>query len=312
MDGKNGTRVNYFILVGFPGLQSLHNVLFILFLAIYLFTLSANVLIITAVKFDRSLHTPMYFFICNISVLEIWYTTTFIPKMLSDLAMQDQSFGVSSCIAQFYILFVLASTENFLLSSMSYDRYVAICIPLQYAIIMNRWTCIYLALGSWITGFLAPLVPAVLISRLHFCGPQHIDHFYCDFAPLISLSCTDIFPVEFTFFLLAWIIILTCCLFTLLSYVNIITAILGIPSSIGRMKSFSTCASHLTVVSIYYGAVIFMYVRSKARARFEHDKVIAIFYSFVTPVLNPIIYSLRNNQVKMSLKKAVTRMRRDL
>ncbi|XP_069098272.1 olfactory receptor 6F1-like [Pleurodeles waltl] len=309
MDLENRTLVINFILVGFPGPLQTQIFLFISYLVVYFFSITANVLIIIAVKLDRRLHKPMYFFICNFSVLEIWFTSTFIPKMLSDLAMQDCTIPVNSCILQFYILFFLAGTENFLLGVMSYDRHVAICSPLQYPVIMDRQTCIFLALGTWISGCLAPLAPAILISQLHFCGPQQLDHFYCDFAPLISLSCTDIFPVEVTFFVASSFIILSCCLFTLVSYVNIIAAILRISSNVGRWKTFSTCASHLTVVSIYYGTVIFMYVRTRARANFQHDKLVSVFYSFVTPVLNPIIYSLRNNEVKAALMKAVNRLK---
>ncbi|XP_030042512.1 olfactory receptor 6F1-like [Microcaecilia unicolor] len=307
MGRTNSTAVTEFVLVGFPAVPQLQIFLFTLFLAVYIFTITANVAIISVVKLEPHLHRPMYFFISNFSFLEMWYTTAFIPKMMADLMTGHKTISVQSCIAQFYFLFLLAATENFLLALMSYDRYVAICNPLRYTSILTYRVCAELAISCWVGGILAPLMPAVWMSSLYFCGPNEIDHFYCDFAPLLTLSCTDASLSERSFYILAWCVIWSCFLFTMVSYVYIISTVLGITSNTGRMKAFSTCGSHLVVVSIYYGAVIFMYIRPTARARFHTDKVVSVFYSFVTPVLNPIIYSLRNKEVKKALRRTVGR-----
>lgn len=249
----------------------------------------------------------MYFFICIFSFLEICYTSVTIPRLLRDLLFDEKTIPIQFCVAQFYFLFVFGSTENFLLSSMAYDRYVAICNPLRYNSIMTHRTCVFLVLGSWTGGFLAPLIPAVYLSMSFFCGSSTIDHFYCDFSPLLHHFCiTDsIYMIETVFFLLACVIILGNFVFICISYGLVISNIAKIPSPGGRRKTFSTCGSHLTVVCLFYGSIIFMYVRSDHSIPSQRDKVVSLFYSVITPTLNPLIYGLRNEEIKQDLRKAV-------
>ncbi|XP_030042511.1 olfactory receptor 6F1-like [Microcaecilia unicolor] len=307
MKQGNDSTVTEFILVGFTDIPQLQIVLFILFLGIFIFTVSANVIIISTVRAEPSLHKPMYFFISNFSFMEMCYTTALIPKMMAGVLTGNKFISVQSCIIQFYCIFAFGAAINFLLAVMSYDRYLAICHPFHYMTIMSNAVCGYLASFAWTAGLFAPVMPAIWISTLYFCGPQKIDHFFCDFAPVVNLSCTDTSIVEITFFIFSWTIILGCFFFTMISYVHIISAVLQIQSPFGRQKTFSTCTSHLTVVSIYYGTAIFMYVRPTARTTFHWDKLVSIFYSMVTPLFNPIIYSLRNQEVKKALRKVISR-----
>ncbi|KAM4707032.1 olfactory receptor 287-like [Discoglossus pictus] len=258
---------------------------------------------------DLNLHIPMYFFICIFSFLEICYTSVTMPRLLRDLCSKDKIISVSSCITQFYFLFVFGSTENFLLSSMAYDRYVAICNPLRYRMIITPKTCMSLALGSWIGGFLAPILPATLLSMSSFCGSNQIDHFYCDFPPLLHLSCAmyEDYSGEIVFLFLACFVILGNFIFIGVSYSLVIAAISKIPSPQGRRRTFSTCASHLTVVSLFYGSIIFMYVRSDFRSPSKINKIVSLFYCAVTPTLNPLIYGLRNEEMKQGLRRTVKR-----
>ncbi|XP_029435359.1 olfactory receptor 1361-like [Rhinatrema bivittatum] len=303
MSGSNKSFVTEFILLGFSVTPELQPLMASLFLFMYLLTIAANLLIIGVVRLSRQLHTPMYFFIGNFSFLEIWYTSVTVPKLLAGLITGNKTISVHGCIAQFYLLFVFGSTENFLLAVMAYDRYLAICNPLHYATVMTGIVCICLAVGSWVAGLLAPLMPAILISMSVFCGSQEIDHFYCDFPPLLRLSCITNPLNEVVFFALACIVILGCFVSIMVSYAYIISAILRISSSVGRQRAFSTCASHLAVVGIFYGSLIFMYIRPSASHSSQLDKVVSVFYCVVTPVLNPVIYSLRNKEVKNALCK---------
>ncbi|XP_029436749.1 olfactory receptor 6F1-like isoform X2 [Rhinatrema bivittatum] len=300
-------KFTYFLLLGFSSTRDPQIFLFILFLLFYLLTITANLLIITVVRAEPHLHKPMYFFISNFSFLEIWYTTVTLPKTLNSLLTGDKAISSIGCIAQFYFIFFLGATQHFLLAVMAYDRYLAICNPLRYSTIMTNSVCSQLVVGSWLVGCLSISLPAALMSQLLFCGPNKIDHFFCDFAPLLKLSCTDTSINEVIFSVVAWTVILGCFLVTMVSYICIIITILRIPSSVGRQKAFSTCASHLTVVSIFFGTVIFMYIRPKAKDSSHVDKVISVFYSVIIPLLNPMIYSLRNKEMKDALKKAVNK-----
>ncbi|XP_029437563.1 olfactory receptor 6F1-like [Rhinatrema bivittatum] len=310
MERGNHTFVTEFILVAFTVIPQLQTVLFTIFLAIYIFTIITNAIIIRTVRAEKHLHKPMYFFISNFSFLEVCYTSTFIPKMMAGLVTGNKSISVQECLIQFYFMSEFGLTVNFLLAVMSYDRYLAICRPLHYTTIMTSRVSGYLALFAWTAGIFSPVMPTVWISTLYFCGPQDIDHFFCDFAPLLKLSCTDTSLVEIIYFIFAWTIILSCFFFTLVSYVHIISTVLRIKSPFGRQKTFSTCTSHLAVVSIYYGTVIFIYIRPTARTTFHSDKVVSVFYSMVTPVFNPIVYSLRNQEVKKALVKILYRHQR--
>ncbi|XP_014459026.2 olfactory receptor 6F1-like [Alligator mississippiensis] len=305
MQRINETNVTEFTLLGFPTLQKMHSLFFSIFLAIYIMTVTGNLLIIFLISTNTHLHTPMYFFLGNFSLLEMGYTTVTVPKLLVIFLTQDGTILFEACITQLYFFFFLGATENFLLALMAFDRYVAICHPLHYAAIMSSRVCCYLAAVSWAFGAAFPLGPVMWISRLPFCGYNMINHFFCDFPPILELSCSDTSAHETTIFIQSFLVILSSFIFTMVSYGYIGSTILRIPSKSGRRKAFSTCASHLTVAVMYYGTVIFMYVRPSARHSFDLNKAIAVVYAVVTPALNPIIYSLRNKEVKVALRKVL-------
>ncbi|KAM9330766.1 olfactory receptor 6N1-like [Gastrophryne carolinensis] len=256
---------------------------------------------------DHKLHRPMYFFICVFSFLEICYTFVTIPRLLSDLNSKNKIIPIPLCVTQFYFLFVFGSTENFLLSSMAYDRYLAISSPLRYTTIMTPRMYRSLALASWTGGFLAPLIPAIILSRMLFCGPNIIDHFYCDFSPLLHHSCSSdgIYVIEMSFFSLACLVILGNLVFISMSYSLVLVVIAKIPSTQGRRKTLSTCGSHLTVVCLFYGSIIYMYVKSDHSIPHQIDKVVSLFYCVLTPTLNPLIYGLRNEEMKKAVRRQV-------
>ncbi|XP_075681678.1 olfactory receptor 6F1-like [Rhinoderma darwinii] len=277
---------------------------FLFFLVIYILTVLANLLIITVVSLNAHLHIPMYFFLCNFAVLDAWCSTAVIPKTLSYLITQNKVISHSGCLAQLCFVHSVGPTEFFLLTVMAYDRYLAICYPLQYAAMMNSQICLYLAIGSWMSGFFTGWTLTIPTALLNFCGVNVIDHFFCDYIPLVKLSCSDTSTSETVFFSFAWVVVLTSLMFTTVSYSYIIKTILRIPSSVGRQKAFSTCAAHLTVVIIFYGTVIFMYVRPRVSYISDKDKIISLFYSVITPLLNPLIYSLRNREFKKAIKSS--------
>ncbi|XP_030042447.1 olfactory receptor 6F1-like [Microcaecilia unicolor] len=304
MKPGNNTSTTEFILLGFPSSREIQIVYFMLFLVIYILTIVINSLIIIIVIVDPKLHNPMYFFLSNFAFLEICYSTTTVPKMLSGFLKEISTISYTSCLLQLSFFFTFGPTEFFMLAVMAYDRYVAICYPLRYTVIMNSRLCKQLALGCWASGILTSWTLTVPITRLSFCRLNAINHFFCDFLPLLKLSCSDTTASEAAFFSLAWIVVLTSLLLNTVSYFYIIMTILRIPSTTGRRKAFSTCASHLTVVLIFYGTVIFMYVRPAAKYSFDTDKIVSLFYSVLTPLLNPLIYSLRNRDVIKALNKA--------
>lgn len=281
--------------------------LFMMFLVIYILTIAGNIIIIFVVRLESQLHSPMYSFLKNLSFLEIWYTSTIVPKMLASFLMKKNTISFAGCIAQLYCFVFLGATECFLLAVMAYDRYLAVCDPLHYTVIMSTASCTRLAVVSWVTGIFTGLLPSLLISRLDFCGPNQINHFFCDISPLLKLSCSDTSITEVFIFILSILILISCFLLTLVSYIFIILSILQIPSASGRRKTFSTCGSHLAVVAIYYGTMISMYVHPTCNLSSELNKVISLFYTVVTPVLNPVIYSLRNKDFKEALRKIIRR-----
>lgn len=303
----NHTTISEFQLLGFQNLPGWQTPLFTMFLIIYLLTITGNVVIISVIKLEPYLHSPMYSFLQNLSFLEIWYTTTIVPKMLSCLQVKNKTISFSGCITQLYCFVFFGATECFLLSVMAYDRYLAICDPLHYTTAMSTEFCTHLEVGSWVIGLCTGLLPSLLISRLRFCRSNLINHFFCDIPPLLQLSCSDTSVTEMTIFFLSILVLITCFLLTLVSYAFIIMTILKIPSASGKKKSFSTCGSHLAVVVIYYGTMISMYVRPRASFSSELNKLISIFYTVVTPLLNPVIYSLRNKDFKEALKKLLDR-----
>ncbi|XP_042811076.1 olfactory receptor 6F1-like [Panthera leo] len=309
MDGTNQTAVTEFIFLGFSSVLYLRLTLFVIFLTVYLLSLMGNTLIIFIVLTDVALQTPMYIFLGNLSFLEIWYTTATVPKLLATCLAQVVTISVFGCITQYYFFFSMGATECILLAVMAYDRYLAICSPLRYSVLMSLRVCLQFSAGSWIGGFIAPLLPTILISHLNFCGPQKINHFFCDSDPIFKLSCSDTFLVEALGYTCSSVVILSSFLLTMSSYGHIVVTIIRLSSREARKKTFSTCASHLTVVSIYYGTIIFAYVRPPAKYNFTIGKVISVFYCVVTPLVNPLIYTLRNRDVKKAFRKLLSQKR---
>ncbi|XP_065272354.1 olfactory receptor 6N1-like [Emys orbicularis] len=306
-DWRNQTTVTELILLGFGNLPDLQIPLFLMFLVIYMATMAGNTLIAVLVVTDQHLHTPMYFFLGNLSYLEICYTSTFLPRLLASLLTGDRTISVSGCITQLYFSGSLAATECYLLATMSYDRYLAICKPLHYSTLMNNRFCLQLAAGSWLNGSLATTIFILFISQLIFCGPNEIDHFYCDPILLMELSCSDTHLSIFVNLILVSVFTLPPFLLTMTSYVCISATILRIPSTTGRKKAFSTCSSHLTVVTIFYGTIIIVYMLLKRDTLRDLKKVLSLCFTVLTPLVNPLIYSLRNREVKEALSKAVSK-----
>ncbi|XP_050775758.1 olfactory receptor 11A1-like [Gopherus flavomarginatus] len=304
----NQTVLTEFILLGFGNLPELQILLFFLFLIIYIVTVAGNVLIIVLVVADQQLHTPMYFFLGNLSCLETCYTSTILPRMMASFLPGDRTISISGCLTQYYFFVFLAVAECYLLAVMSYDRYLAICKPLHYAVLMNGRSCLQLAVGTWISSSLAADITIFLMQQLTFCGPNEIDHFFCDFIPVIKLSCSDTRMIELVTTMLAPICILLPFLLTLATYVCIIITILQMPSTTGWQKAFSTCSSHLIMVSIFYGTIMIVYMLPKTDTLRDLNKVFSLLYTVVTPMVNPLIYSLRNREVKEALGKVVTKL----
>ncbi|XP_032628826.1 olfactory receptor 6M1-like [Chelonoidis abingdonii] len=307
MEGRNGTRVTEFILIGFPSPREVEIVLFMLFFIILVVAMIGNSIIITLICTDNRLQSPMYFFLCNLSLIEILMTMTVVPKMLENFLSERKTISFYGCLAQSYFYFLLGISEYVLLAMMSYDRYVAICYPLSYSTIMNGKVCIWLVVGSWMGGFFSILVPTVIKLGLPYCGPNIINHFFCDSAPLLHLACADIQLVEFIDFIISLPVLLGSLLLTVISYMYIICTIIRIPSAKGRQKAFSTCASHFTVVTIGYGTSIFIYVRPSQASSMNLNKVAALMTTAVTPMLNPLIFSLRNQKVKEALRDSIAK-----
>nr|XP_056720016.1 olfactory receptor 6M1-like [Euleptes europaea] len=280
---------------------------FVILLLTYLLTLMGNVVMLFLIWTNQSLHTPMYFFLSNLSFLDILFTTVIAPKMLSNLLAEKKIISFSGCITQTYFYFFLGTVEFILLAVMSFDRYVALCNPLRYTAIMNGQVCFCMVLGCWVGAFLSVLCPTVVVSRLPYCR-QTINHFFCDIAPLLEVACVDTHFLELLDFFMSSLVVLSSLVLTVVSYTYIISTILRIPSGQGRQKAFSTCASHITVVSIAYGSSIFMYVRPNQSYSLAFDKVAAILTTVVTPLLNPFIYSLRNEKVKEVLKETINKI----
>ncbi|XP_004917528.3 olfactory receptor 8D1-like [Xenopus tropicalis] len=297
----NQSKVTQVIILGITDSHVLQTPLFIVFLIIYLLTLAANLLIITVVSLNPLLHNPMYFFIGNLSFLDIFYSSAIQPKLLSTLLAGPSVVSFPGCIAQLYVFMSLACTEFVSLTAMAYDRYVAICKPLHYAVLMNTRTCMLLATVCWIVGFLDPLAHTMVISQLPFCKPPIINHFFCDLSVLLNLSCVDKVFIEILTYVVGSMVALPAFVLTLTSYIFIISSILKIHSSDGRQKAFSTCASHLTVVILFYGTVLVMHMRPSSHYLLAQDKPLSVLYTAIIPILNPLIYSLRNKNVKKAL-----------
>ncbi|XP_036591983.1 olfactory receptor 11G2-like [Trichosurus vulpecula] len=292
-----------FILLGFPCSKDIQILLFILFLIIYILTLLGNGSIICAVQRNKRLHIPMYILLANFSFLEIWYVTSTVPNMLVNFLSNTKMISFSGCFLQFYFFFSLGTTECFFLTVMAFDRYLAICQPLHYPTIMTGHLCTSLVVSCWVFGFLWFPIPIILISQLSFCGSKVIDHFLCDPGPLLALTCTRAPLIEFTWSTLSSLLLFVPFLYIMGTYALVLRAVFRVPSAAGRRKAFSTCGSHLTVVSLFYGSVMVMYVKPTSGHEARVQKTVTLFYSVVTPFLNPLIYSLRNKDMKDALRK---------
>ncbi|NXI67901.1 O1020 protein, partial [Anseranas semipalmata] len=298
---NNQTFLMEFLLLGLGNAPELQTPLFLICLTIYTVTVVGNILIILLVVTDLHLHTPMYFFLVNLSSLETCYSSTILPRLLASFVTGNRTISFQGCMTQFFFFGTFATSECYLLAAMSYDRYLAICQPLLYAILMKWKVCLQLASGSWVVGLLISTGITSFISQQRFCGPSAIDHFFCEEAPLLELSCSDTRMIRVLIIILSFPDVVFPFLFTLASYICIIAAILRIPSNMGRHKAFSTCSSHLAMVVVFYGTLIIVYMLPRTAPLRQLNKVFSFFYTVLTPLINPLIYSLRNREVKGAL-----------
>ncbi|XP_029435408.1 olfactory receptor 1019-like [Rhinatrema bivittatum] len=306
MKSENQTILGEFIILGFYNMPQMKSSFFGLFLMIYIVTITGNATIILITLLDSQLHSPMYFFLRNLSILESLFISVTLPKMLEDMLFKDKGISFLGCAAQMYFFLALGIAECFLLAGMAYDRYVAICNPLYYAIIMNRKRCTIMATFAWVTGILLSTRQTNLMFSLRYCGHNTINHFFCDIPPLLKLACTDTYMVELEISLYSVCVLMTPCLLILVSYICILAQVLWMRSADGRRKAFSTCGAHLTSVTLFYGSTIVAYLLPKSSHSEDSDKMLALFYAVVIPLLNPMIYSLRNKELKAALRRSLT------
>ncbi|XP_067397681.1 olfactory receptor 14A16-like [Emydura macquarii macquarii] len=300
---SNLTTVTEFLLRGFSEVRELQILHFVVFLVIYLAALVGNLLIITVIALDRHLHTPMYFFLMNLSILDIGTISVTIPKSMANSLMNTRSISYAGCVTQVFFLLFLVGADFFLLTVMAYDRYVAICQPLHYERVMNRGVCVQMAAGAWASGVLNSALHTGNTFALSFCRGNTVDQFFCDIPQLLKLTCSDSSLTETGISLFSVGLALCCFVFIIVSYVQFISTVLRIPSEQGRRKAFSTCLPHLTVLSLLVCTGIFAYLKPLSSTTSRLDFVVAVFYSVLPPVMNPIIYSMRNKEIKASLRK---------
>ncbi|CAH2326764.1 olfactory receptor 6N1-like [Pelobates cultripes] len=305
MEKVNQSNFRDFLLQGFSDLEQFRIHLFFIFLTIYLFTIIENLVIVLVVRFNATLHTPMYFFITVLSFLEMWYVTTTVPKLLSILVTNDKRISFRWCFAQLYMFHSLGITECSMLAVMAFDRCMAIYIPLRYNTIMTGRVCKLLVLFSWSYGFLVAIMPVTFTIRAPYCGPHDIMYYFCDLAPLTSIACGDTTPINTANQLVSAAATFFILMFVIVMYLIIIYSIIKIKTNKGRSKAFSTCSSHLVVVVLFYSTAFIVYIVPKNAHSVEHDKIYAIIYTMLTPLLNPIIYCLRNNNVKEAMKQSI-------
>ncbi|XP_034991523.2 olfactory receptor 5V1-like [Zootoca vivipara] len=306
---ENGTLVTEFILTGLSDLPAVRFSLFAAFFLIYLVTLVGNGTILLAIGADSHLHNPMYFFLTNLSLLDIFCPTATVPKMLENLLSERHTISFVGCVLQLYFLVALAGTEVFLLAVMAYDRYVAICNPLRYTVVMSKKLCLQMAAGTWVTGFLNSLLHTVMTFTLPYCKLNRVNQYYCDIPPVLALSCASTYAAEMVVLIFGGIFGVGAFMVTLVSYIYIISTILRIRSAEGKRKAFSTCASHLIVVCLFYGTTIFTYARPTSSHHPDQDRMVSMLYGVITPMLNPLIYSLRNKEVKGALERVIAHKR---
>ncbi|XP_078496712.1 olfactory receptor 11L1-like [Lissotriton helveticus] len=302
---ENLSIVTEFQLLGFQVLPELQTLIFLIFLILYTLTVSGNVMIVLIVYTNNRLHSPMYFFLGNLSFLEIWYTTNFVPTLLGSLLVEGSTLSFRTCITQCCIFGWLVSTECFLLTIMAYDRYVAICNPFHYHTVMSQWLCIQLVVSAWMAGLINTSVTGFLLGGLKFIGKYKVEHFFCDLTSLLQATCSDTTLVEMEIFIMSIIVLSIPLTLIIVSYAYIIVAILRIPSLTGRQKAFSTCSSHLAVVITYFLTLTVIYMVPTRGHSFNLNKALSLLYTVVTPMANPIIYTFRNKEMKEALRKAI-------
>ncbi|XP_072286937.1 olfactory receptor 5V1-like [Pyxicephalus adspersus] len=304
MDGRNGTPPFFFIIVGISDLPTLQFPIFLMVLIIYLIIVGGNITILLLICLDHHLHTPMYFFLANLSILDISCSTITLQKNISTFVSGDKTIAHTGCLLQIYVFLSLTCDELLILTAMSYDRYVAVCNPLRYNVIMNKRSCVFLATVCWICGFLESLETFIELTKLKCFRSNKINHFFCDVVPVLKISCSDTSFLEIYILIMGLlVVILIPFLLTLISYVFIIVSILKIRTNTGRRKAFYTCSSHLTVVILLYMTLVGQYLRPVSEDALEYNKCFSLFNTVAVPILNPLIYSLKNKDVKAAFRK---------
>ncbi|XP_071972472.1 olfactory receptor-like protein OLF3 [Engystomops pustulosus] len=304
MEQLNQTTSLRFNLLGLSTDSHLKFIYFFIFLIMYLMTVSGNLMLVIVMRINPRLHSPMFFFLTNLSIIDIIFSSSVVPLLLKNTLAKDRSISVLGCSTQIFFSLGMGATESLILAFMAYDRYAAICRPLHYNTIMNRSLCISLAVVSWSVGLINSTIQAILTFQLlKFCNSRDVNHYFCEVPAFIRISCGNVFVNELSIYIAGAIIAIGCFYLIVISYVHIISKVLKIISSEGRQKSFSTCASHLTVVTLYFGTVMYMYLRPHSKEHAFTDKIVPVLYTSVTPMLNPFIYSMRNKDVKNTLMK---------
>ncbi|KAM4707056.1 olfactory receptor 2D3-like [Discoglossus pictus] len=302
----NHTKMQGFILNAFSEVKELKALILLIFMFLYIATVFGNSLIIFLSSINSHLKTPMYYLLSNLSFMDICYSSTIIPQMLTNLMLQKSVISLPACISQMYIFLSLAASESSLLAMMAYDRYVAICNPLRYVSIMSREVCLHMTIGTWLIGCIYGAIHTANTFRLPFCGSNVLNHFFCDIPPLLKISCIDTYFNEVTIFIVGGFLMLGCFLLIVSSYMRILFSVLKIPKGQGRGRAFSTCVSHLIIVLLFYGSGSFMYFRPKSNLLTDKEWLLSMFYTCITPFLNPLIYSLRNKDIQKALVKCIT------
>ncbi|XP_021067597.1 olfactory receptor 1468-like [Mus pahari] len=302
---KNQTAISQFLLLGLPIPQEFQHLFYALFLAMYITTVLGNLTIIILIRLDSHLHTPMYFFLSNLSFTDLCFSSVTMPKLLLNMQSQVPSIPYAGCLTQMYFFLYFGDLESFLLVAMAYDRYVAICFPLHYMSIMSPRLCVSLVLLSWVLTMSHAMLHTLLLTRLSFCENNVIPHFFCDLSALLKLACSDIRINELVILIIGGLVVILPFLLITVSYARIISSILKVPSTQGIHKVFSTCGSHLSVVSLFYGTIIGLYLCPSANNSTLKETVMSMMYTVVTPMLNPFIYSLRNRDMKGALKRVI-------
>lgn len=306
----NHTTASTFLLWGFSSFPDLQGLLFVMIFFSHVTILAANVCIMVAIKLSHNLHTPMYFFLCGLSFSETCTTMAIIPRMLVDLLSDSKAISLPECATQMFFFFGLGANNCFIMAAMSYDRYTAIHSPLRYKVLMTHKICFQFMMASWMAGFLVSLCIVITVFNLSFCDSNIIEHYFCDISPVVCLACDYTSHHEMAIFVLSAFVLVGSFVFIMMSYVFIVSRVVKMPSAKGKYKAFSTCSSHLTVVCIHYGFAGFVYLRPKDRDSFREDMLMAITYTVLTPLLNPIVYSLRNKDMQTALRKVLGKTNR--